>query len=204
MTFNDNIEERTFSSKIVILSVHQPHYLTSQTVARSANCLASHWPHLRKSIFSVYFRTCVWPSPGLNMHEQEVLESARQDVKSFHNRISAAALIIARKINVDESLPRTGRQQHRCNVPSSSPSEYYKCQLTIPALDYLTSEISERFSSCFSTMLSQIMMLLPLSVAESNEGVTSAHINDLITFYKDDLPIPSSIDTELHCWTVER
>ena len=58
---------------------------------------------------------------------QEVLESARKDVESFHYRIYAAALVIARKVNVDESLSRTaGRQQHRCNTPSSSPSEYYK------------------------------------------------------------------------------
>lgn len=85
---------------------------------------------------------------------QEVLESARKDVESFHNRIYAAALAIARKVNVDESLPRTiGRQLHQSNVPSSSPSEYYKHKLTIPALDYLLSEISEQFSSCFSTML---------------------------------------------------
>ena len=37
----------------------------------------------------------------------------------------------------------------------------------------------------------------------TNEGVTSAHINDLITFYQDNLPTPSSIDTEHHCWTVK-
>ena len=44
---------------------------------------------------------------------QEVLESARKDVDSFHNRIYAAALSIAGKVNVDQSLPRTtGRQQH--------------------------------------------------------------------------------------------
>ena len=122
---------------------------------------------------------------------QKVLESARNDVDSFHNRIYAASLAIARKVNVDEKLPRTtGRQQHRCNVPSSSPSEYYKRQLTIPALDYLTSEISERFASCFSTMLSQIMKLFPVSVAESEEEVTSEQINDIITFYEDDLPAP--------------
>ena len=135
---------------------------------------------------------------------QEVLESTRKDVESFHNRSYAAALAIARKVNVDGSLPRTtGRQQHRCNVSSSSPPEYYKCQLTIPALDYLTSEISERFSSCFSTILSQIMKLLPLSVAESEEEVSSAHISDLVTFYEDDLPTLSSIDTELHCWAAK-
>ena len=70
------------------------------------------------------------------------------------------------KVNVDEIAPRTtGRQQHRSSVPSSTPSEYFKRQLTIPALDYLRSEISERFSSSSSTILSQIMKLLPVSVA---------------------------------------
>ena len=47
------------------------------------------------------------------------------------------------------------------------------------------------------------MKLLPVSVAESEEEVTSAHINDLVNFYEDDLPTPSSIDTELHCWSVK-
>ena len=99
-----------------------------------------------------------------------------------------------RKVNVDQSLPKTiGRNS--IDAPSS-PSEYYMHQLTIPALDYLTSEISEWFSSCFSVMLSHIMKLLPVSVADRKEEVTSAHIN--VNFYED-LPTPSSIDTELHC-----
>ena len=41
---------------------------------------------------------------------QEVLKNARKDVESFQNY--AVALAIARKVNVDETLPRTGRQQH--------------------------------------------------------------------------------------------
>ena len=94
-------------------------------------------------------------------------------------------------------------QQHRSNVPSSSPSEYFKRQLTIPALDYLKSEISERFSSNSSTILSEIMKLLPVSVAESEEDITSADIDELCLFYKDDLPAASSIGTELHCWSVK-
>ena len=84
---------------------------------------------------------------------QEVLESARNDVESFHDRIYTAALAIARKVNVDESLPRTGRQQHRCNVPSASPSEYYKRQLTIP---YQLLTIShQRFLNGFSRAFQQ-------------------------------------------------
>ena len=123
---------------------------------------------------------------------QRVLQSARRDVESFHARIYTAALDIAGKVNVDESAPRTtGRQQHRANVPSSSPSEYFKRQLTIPALDYLKSEISERFSSNSSTILSEIMKLLPVSVAESEEDITSADIDELCLFYEDDLPVVS-------------
>ena len=67
---------------------------------------------------------------------QETLHSAREDVDSFHTRIYTSALYIASKVNIQESIPRkTGRQQHRGNVPSTSPSEYFKRQLTIPALD---------------------------------------------------------------------
>ena len=134
----------------------------------------------------------------------EVLKSARLNIDSFHNHIYATALSIARKLNVDESRPRTtGRQQHRGNAPSSSTSEYLQCQVSIPALDYLISEVSDRFSSRLTATLSQIMILLPLSVAESTHVLTSADIRDLISIYKDDLPTPPSLETELHCWTVK-
>lgn len=53
----------------------------------------------------------------------EVLRSVREDVDTFHNRIYTTALSIARKLNIEESRPRTtGRQQHRGNAPSSSTS----------------------------------------------------------------------------------
>ena len=98
----------------------------------------------------------------------EVLRSARQDNDYCHNRIYATALSIARLLNVDKSRPRTtGRQQHRGNAPSSSTSEYFKSQLSIPALDYLIPEVSDRFSSRLTATLSQIMIVLPSSVAES-------------------------------------
>ena len=134
----------------------------------------------------------------------EVLRGARQDIDSFHNRIYAAALTIATKLNVDESRPRTtGRQQHRGNAPSSSTSEYFQRQLTIPALDYLISEVSDLFSSRLTATLAQIMILLPSFVAKSTHPLTSADISDLLSIYKDDLPTPSSLETELHCWSVK-
>ena len=135
---------------------------------------------------------------------QETLRCAREGVDSFHTRIYASALAIAGKVNVEEAVPRTtGRQQHRGNVPSTSPSEYFKRQLTIPALDFLIADLTERFSPRLTNALSQTIKLLPLSVAESSDVLSSTNIQDLVSLYVDDLPTPSSLDTELHCWSVK-
>ena len=134
----------------------------------------------------------------------ETLRSAREGVDTFHTRIYTSALAIAEKVNVEEGVPRTtGRQQHRGNVPSTSPSEYYKRQLTIPALDYLIAELTDRFSPRLTSVLTQTMELLPSSVAESSVLLSSDMFQDLVSLYKDDLPSPSSLNTEFHCWSVK-
>lgn len=93
---------------------------------------------------------------------QETLRSVRESVDTFHNRIYTSALAITEKVNIEESVLRTtGRQQHRGNVPSTSPSEYFKRQLTIPALDYLIARLTERFSPQLTIALSQTMELIP-------------------------------------------
>ena len=109
-----------------------------------------------------------------------------------------SALEIATKVGVDESMPRISRgQQHRSNVPSSGPSEYYKRVLTIPTLDHLITEMDGRFHHDSASVVCQIM---PSTLAESEEVVTSSMISDLIHMYEDYLPAPGSMDTELHCW----
>ena len=130
------------------------------------------------------------------------LQCARDDIDTMHSWLYGSALEIRVKVAVDESLPRiSGRQHHRANVPYSDPSEYYKRVLTIPALDHLISEFVERFHH--DSASSQIMLLLPSTIAESEEVLTSTAISDLIQMYKDYLPAPGSIDTELHCWEVK-
>ena len=130
---------------------------------------------------------------------QETLRSAREGVDSFHTRIYASALAIAEKVNVEEGMPRTtGRQQHRGNLPSTSPSQYFQRQLTIPALDYLIADLAERFSPRLTTALSQTMELLPSSVAACSDVLSSTKFEDLVSLYEDNLPNPSSLDTELN------
>ncbi len=119
---------------------------------------------------------------------QETLCSAREGVDSFHSRIYASALAIAAKLNIEEAMPRTTvRQQHRGNVPSTSPSQYFQRQLTIPALDYLIADIAERFSPRLTTALSQTIGLLPSSVAASSNVLSSANFQDLVSLYEDEM-----------------
>ena len=132
------------------------------------------------------------------------LQCARDDVDSVHARIYEAALEIATNVGVDESMPRISkRQQHRANVPFSDPSEYYKRIITIPTFDYLITEMDGRFHHDSVSIVCQIMLLLPSTLAENEEVLTSAVISDLIHMYEDYLPAPGSIDTELHCWEVK-
>ena len=132
------------------------------------------------------------------------MQCARDDVDTVHARIYETALEIASKVGVDESMPRiSSRQQHRANVPSSDPSEYYKRILTIPTLDHLITEMDGRFHHDSASIVCQIMLILPSALAESEDVVTSTMISDLIHMYEDYLPAPGSDDTELHCWEVK-
>lgn len=70
---------------------------------------------------------------------KSMVQTARNDIDSFHAQVYSTALNIARSVRVDECVPRTtGRQQHRNNVPFTSISEYFKLSLTTSLLDYLS------------------------------------------------------------------
>lgn len=53
------------------------------------------------------------------------------------------------------------------------------------------------------SVVRQIIHILPSTLAESEEVLTSSMISDLIHMYEEYLPASGSIDTELHCWRVK-
>ena len=109
-------------------------------------------------------------------------KSAREDIDNVHARMYDRALRIASKVNVQESVPRTtNRQQHRSNTPALTASEYYKRVVTIPAMDHLISEIDTRFNHDTSSIVCQTILLLPSTLAETEEIPTSVDIADLIS-----------------------
>ena len=78
---------------------------------------------------------------------KSTLSKLRSNVERFHTQTYNEVLVLSQSVGIDESTPRiTNRQQHRQNLPSSSSSEYFKRNTTIPMLDHLISELTVRFN----------------------------------------------------------
>ena len=115
---------------------------------------------------------------------KSALQRNREAVDLFHNRVYKKAIQIATMVNVEESAPRTtGRQTHRSNVPASCPSEYYCRLITIPMVDHLISEMNSRFNSQTSTIITEIMLLLPSEQFEREKEVSSSVLASLEALY---------------------
>ena len=79
------------------------------------------------------------------------LRGVQSRVDDFHTRVYKQVLQLGQSVDVMESAPRqASRQQHRQNIPSDNISDYYKRNFTIPILDHLISELSDRFNTLLS------------------------------------------------------
>lgn len=132
------------------------------------------------------------------------LQKSRDGVEAFRERVFDKAKAIAADVDVEVSVPRVvGRQVHRSNTPSSSPSQHFRRQLTIPLLDHLCGEIEERFNHALVPVVKQLLQLLPSSIAARDSPLTSDELPDLLSLYSGDLPAPSALDTELLTWNTK-
>ena len=132
---------------------------------------------------------------------KSTLVKQRCDVERFHSQIYNEVTILCQSVGIEESVPRvTNRQQNRQNLPSDSPSEYYKRTTTIPMLDHLISELNVRFTESSSQFLLQFAQLLPSELIKNLTKTKNTDFDDLIKFYEDDLPLSRGFSTELELW----
>ena len=128
------------------------------------------------------------------------LHDVRENVDQYHSKWFADVQQMCDSIGVEPSLPRLcGRQHHRSNVPGQNPSEYYRCTITIPMIDHLLSELETRFSKHQQTAL-QGFYLVPSILATKEMEEIFPKICELGGMYHDDLPYPTSLESEFHCW----
>lgn len=101
----------------------------------------------------------------------------------------------AEKFDVELSMPRTtGRQTHRSNQPSTSPSDYWKKSLLIPYIDSLITNLRDRFTEENHPAFS-LLSLHPANMLKMTDDEMRTNVNNVGKFYEIE-----NIENELYLW----
>ena len=127
-----------------------------------------------------------------------MLMRLRNKIDSVHKEWYTEAVCIESKSGTTPVQPTTVMVQvHRSNARASSPSEYYKRNLTIPFLDHLSNEMQRRFFSVNIELWNAFYGIPKVVVHDPN---WLQKFRKFLSLYEDDLPEPRYILTELKIW----
>ena len=125
-----------------------------------------------------------------------LIQQYRTEIEVFHDKVYDEAKELAEDIGSTEEL-LTG---DKCNVATYRQNPQLSisrgASLTIPFLDYLLSEMKERFSVTDRQAVTSILSLLP------HIAIKCALDYKLFSFYENDLPSYSSLPSELDHWVL--
>ena len=95
-------------------------------------------------------------------------------------------LELGKEVDVEPAIPRiANRQQHRDNVPATTPVQYFQRPLCIPLMDHLIAQMDTYFSES-QVNVSKLMCLVPEVLMSSSDTTINAEFQ----FYRDDLVSP--------------
>ncbi|XP_037403463.1 THAP domain containing 12a isoform X3 [Pygocentrus nattereri] len=125
----------------------------------------------------------------------EVLEN----IEVYHEFWFEEAINLAAALEIPIKIPRLFFRKQRPDAGEEiQPEAYYKIHLTFPVVSHVIKELSDLFSENHLKAL-QSLSLVPAIMGQMkfNTEETSAEI------YKDDLPNPDTLPTELNCWKIK-
>lgn len=134
------------------------------------------------------------------MHNQIIL--MREKIDDCHTKWYSEAVSFCQKFEIEEHVKQwAGKQTLRENMPSESPSEYFKRTLTIPLLDHINSELFTRFNESSIAAYSGLC-IVPVKMADAIRKVINwkEKFHSFVNLYKDDLPNPLALPGELEVW----
>lgn len=125
-----------------------------------------------------------------------VLKKYREASETF-NDIFCKASALCDMAGIQPTIPRlVGRQQHRSNVLQTSPLDYYRINVFNPFIDYLLTELSDRFLTHQSNAFT-LQCLVPKFCCTCSV----ADVKPAIAFYQDILEgSPSDVEAEFELW----
>ena len=105
---------------------------------------------------------------------------------------------LADKIGATVSVPRITRRQENIGTiaPSVSAESHYCVNVAIPFIDHLLEEMSSRFSED-NRAGAEIFSLVPSALLKHG---SLCNLAEKLQFWKQDLPTPSSLLSELKEW----
>lgn len=128
----------------------------------------------------------------------------RNQIDFYHDQWYQQAIVLAGKVGIEESMPRTvGRQTTRDNHPAADASEYFKRAITIPVIDHLNSALQARFDLNSVNVYNGLSIIPTKLISLANKGINwKAKFKLFTEFYLDDFPNPLALDAELELWCI--
>lgn len=131
------------------------------------------------------------------------LHDARENIDELHADWFHDVERLCRSVGTEPNIPRRcGRQQHRSNLPSDNPQQFYKRSISIPLLDHMLHEFSTRFSSLHQNAL-QGLVIIPSVLVSLQPEDAKEKFCQFASMYQNDLPSPDTANAEFHCWIVK-
>ena len=128
------------------------------------------------------------------------VQDVRDNIDTHHAQWFLTITEMLSEVGIEPSVPRRcGRQTQQSNVPADTPSEYFKCTISIPVLDHLLCELRsrDRFGKHQRRVLLGFSIVPSLFVSlESDDHIS--RFKALSDLYEHDLPSPECLKSELH------
>ena len=111
-------------------------------------------------------------------------------------------LELARKVKVDGTKPRTAALQGNCNnIHLELALQYFQKVVTTPLLDYLTTQLNERFDSASITTCSGLVVIPSKEVSMAHKNVPwMDKFRPSAKFHESDRPCHKVLVVELDLW----
>lgn len=136
------------------------------------------------------------------------LVEVADNIDVYHEFWFEEAALVAQALGVPVRVPL--RHLRKCASGAGGgggaepqPESYYKEHLTVPVVSYVISELSDLFSDAHLRAL-RCLALIPAVMGQLKFAAdTVAEETAVAEVFRDDLPSPDTLATELQCWRVK-
>ena len=124
------------------------------------------------------------------------LTGMQTDLNTRHHALCEEAVILARCVSVQPSMPRiVQRQVHRNNAPAPTPEDYYRINLTTYFLNHALVQLDSRFEDdvfvCYKGF-----SVIP-SILLATDPIWKDNVREFCNHYRQDIPNYAGLPAEL-------